>query len=176
MENINNIFLIGMMGSWKSTVGQKLALNKTIQFVDTDQAIEKIMSMKISEIYDEFGEEKFREMESSYFIEKSKQTGFIFSTGGGIVLGKKNRNILQSNGICFLLNASPKILASRIKNIEKRPLLNNVEDIEKQLIKIWNKRKKLYNSSAHYTINTENIKPNEIVLQILKILTFHENN
>ena len=85
MENINNIFLIGMMGSWKSTVGQKLAMNQKMKFVDTDYAIEKIMSMKISDIYDEFGEEKFREMESSYFIEKSKQTGFIFSTGGGIV-------------------------------------------------------------------------------------------
>ena len=176
MENINNIYLIGMMGSWKSTVGQKLALNQTMKFVDTDNAIEKIMSMKISEIYNEFGEEKFREMESSYFIEKSKQTGFIFSTGGGIILGKKNRNILKSNGICFLLEASPKILANRIKNIKKRPLLNSNEDIEKQLIKIWNKRKDLYNSTAHYTINTEKIKPNEIVLQILKILTFNENH
>ena len=172
----SNIFLIGMMGSWKSTVGQKLAKKQGMKFVDTDDAIEEIMSMKVSEIFQEFGEPRFREMESSYFAEKSKQKGFVFSTGGGIVLDENNRNILQSNRLCFLLEASPKILAYRIKNSAKRPLLKNLDDTESRLIKIWNERKEFYHFSAHHIVSTENIQPNGVVLQILELLKETDEN
>ena len=104
--NKNNLFLIGMMGSWKSTVGRDLANTMSMEFVDTDDAIEKIMSMKINEIFNEFGEHRFREMESSYFIEKSKNKGYLFSTCGGILLNNNNRNVLSNTGITILLEAS----------------------------------------------------------------------
>ena len=68
---MENIFLIGMMGSWKSTVGRKLADKTQMKFIDTDDAIEGFMAMKISEIFYEFGEKKFREMETAFFNEKS---------------------------------------------------------------------------------------------------------
>ncbi len=171
-----NIFLIGMMGSWKSTVGRKLAKKLEMKFVDTDDAIEEIMSMKVSEIFQEFGEKRFREMESTYFGEKSKQTGFIFSTGGGIVLDENNRNILQTNGLCFLLEASPKTLAYRIRNTAKRPLLKNADDTENRLIKIWDERKKLYYSSAHHTITTDKIQPNAVVEKIINLLKDSDGN
>lgn len=172
----SNIFLIGMMGSWKSTVGRKLAKKLRMNFVDTDDAIEEIMSMKVSEIFQEFGEQRFRDMESSYFAEKSKQHGFIFSTGGGIVLDENNRNILQSNGLCFLLEASPKTLAYRIKNTAKRPLLNNTDDTENRLIKIWNERKEFYHFSAHHIVSTEKIQPNAVVEKILNLLKETDEN
>ena len=102
LENIsfNNLFLIGMMGSWKSTVGQKLAEAIDMEFIDTDDAIEEMTEMKITNIFNEYGEKRFREMESAFFIEKAKQEGQIFSTGGGIVLNKKKsaRNLLTQ---CF---------------------------------------------------------------------------
>ena len=88
---MKNLFLIGMMGSWKSTVGRKLAQSMDMEFIDTDDAIEEIMEMKISDIFSEFGEDRFREMETAFFIEKAKQTGQVFSTGGGIVLGPESQ-------------------------------------------------------------------------------------
>ncbi|MDP6570474.1 MAG: shikimate kinase, partial [Candidatus Marinimicrobia bacterium] len=95
--NGNNLFLIGMMGSWKSTVGKKLAIALNMEFVDTDDVIEEVTEMKVSDIFSEFGEVRFREMELAFFKEKSKQTGHIFSTGGGIVLQTENRNILKND-------------------------------------------------------------------------------
>ena len=100
-----NLFIIGMMGSWKSTVGRKLADNMGMEFVDTDDAIEEVTEMKISDIFSEFGEDRFREMETAFFIEKAKQTGQVFSTGGGIVLESENRKVLKKNGTLFFLNA-----------------------------------------------------------------------
>ena len=86
-----NLFLIGMMGSWKSTVGRNLASTLDMEFIDTDDAIEEMTEMKVKDIFREFGEKRFREMETAFFIEKAKQLGQIFSTGGGIVLGEENR-------------------------------------------------------------------------------------
>ena len=84
-----------MMGSWKSTVGRNLASSMDMEFIDTDDAIEEVTKMKISDIFREFGEDRFREMEAAYFKEIAKQTEKIFSTGGGIVLDLENREILK---------------------------------------------------------------------------------
>ena len=94
----NNLFLIGMMGSWKSTVGRELSKVLDMEFVDTDDAIEEINEMKMADIFKEFGEKRFREMEKAFFIEKAKQPGQIFSTGGGIILRKENRKVLLFRG------------------------------------------------------------------------------
>ena len=138
---MENIFLIGMMGSWKSTVGRKLAQKIKMEFIDTDDAIEEFMEMKISEVFYEFGEKKFREMETAFFNEKSKQKDQIFSTGGGIVLDSSNRNCLKNNGVTFFLNATSKTLAKRIHGTTKRPLLANDGDLQGRLEKIWQERK-----------------------------------
>ena len=159
-----------MMGSWKSTIGKKLAQNMDMKFVDTDDAIEKIMSMKINEIFKKFGENRFREMESSYFIEKSKNRGYLFSTGGGIVLNKNNRNVLSNTGITILLEASIDELKRRIKNTSKRPLLSNLNNIEEELENIWEKRKRFYYSSADYIVKTDNLTPKIVLSKIIDII------
>ena len=166
----NNLFLIGMMGSWKSTVGRELSKVMDMEFVDTDDAIEEINEMKMADIFKEFGEKRFREMEKAFFIEKAKKPGQIFSTGGGIVLEKKNRNVLQNNGICFFLDASPQILAQRIHNTDKRPLLADSENLENRLKTIWQDRSELYKNSAHHVIKTDELKPPQVLDKILKIL------
>lgn len=163
-----NIFLIGMMGSWKSTIGKLLAIKLKMKLIDTDHAIEEMTEMKISEIFSELGEERFREMESAFFIEKSRQTGYVFSTGGGIVLSEANRNALQNNGTAILLRANPKILENRLRNTQKRPLLSNSNELEKRLTVIWNKRKTLYKSSAHLTIDTNDLESVDVVQKILE--------
>ena len=169
MKN-KNLFLIGMMGSWKSTVGSKLAEYLKMEFIDTDDAIEEITEMKVADIFREFGEKRFREMEKAFFIEKAKQSGQIFSTGGGIVLEEENRKVLQNNGICFFLDASPQILSQRIHNTDKRPLLADSDNLENRLKTIWKDRSELYKISAHHIIKTDELKPLEVLDEILKIL------
>ena len=95
----SNIFLIGMMGSWKSTICKKLAESLDSKFIDTDDEIEEAIEMSISEIFQERGEAQFREMESVFFLEKSQQSGHVISTGGGIVVVEANRIALKNNGI-----------------------------------------------------------------------------
>ena len=166
----NNLFLIGMMGSWKSTVGRELSKVMDMEFVDTDDAIEEINEMKMADIFKEFGEKRFREMEKAFFIEKAKQPGQIFSTGGGIILRKENRKVLQNYGICFFLEASPQTLADRIHNTTKRPLLIDSDNIEDRLQNIWQDRSQFYKDCAHHVIMTDDLEPPQVLDEIIKIL------
>ena len=166
-----------MMGSWKTTVGRKLAETTGMEFIDIDDAIEEVTEMKISDIFREFGEVRFRKMETAFFIEKAKQTGMVFSTGGGIVLDLENREILKNNGTTFFLKASTETLAKRIHNTEKRPLLTNRVNLQSRLEEIWNERIKFYNNSAHYVIETDNLNPVKVLDEILNLLEVpFENN
>ena len=159
-----------MMGSWKSTVGHELSKVMDMEFVDTDDAIEEINEMKMADIFKEFGEKRFREMEKAFFIEKAKQPGQIFSTGGGIILRKENRKVLQNYGICFFLEASLQTLADRIHDTTKRPLLTDSDYIEDRLQNIWQERREFYRNCAHHIIKTDELKPPEVLDEILKIL------
>ena len=170
MPSTQNLFLIGMMGSWKSTVGRKLAVALDLEFIDTDDAIEEVTEMKIADIFREFGEDKFREMEMAFFVEKAKQHGQLFSTGGGVVLSAENRSVLQKYGITFLLDASPQTLASRIHNTSKRPLLTDSYNLEERLQQIWDERHQLYLDCAKHVILTDELEPAQVLDEILKIL------
>ena len=165
-----NLFLIGMMGSWKSTVGRKLASTLDMEFIDTDDAIEEMTKMKVKDIFREFGEDRFREMETAFFVEKAKQSGHVFSTGGGIVLSAENRKVLKENGTTFLLDAFPKTLTDRIHNTSKRPLLADSNNLADRLQTIWQDRSELYKNSAHHIIKTDKLKPAQVLDEILKIL------
>ena len=165
-----NLFLIGMMGSWKSTVGRKLASTLDMEFIDTDDAIEEMTEMKVTDIFREFDEKRFREMETAFFVEKAKQSGYVFSTGGGIVLSAENRKVLKENGTTFLLDAFPKTLIDRIHNTTKRPLLTDSDNIEDRLKTIWKERREFYRNCAHHVIKTDELKPPEVLDKILKIL------
>ena len=151
-------------------MGQKLAEALDMEFVDTDDAIEEVTEMKILDIFSEFGEDRFREMETAFFIEKAKQTGQVFSTGGGIVLGSENRKVLKKYGTTFFLNASIEILADRMHNTMKRPLLTNTENVRLRLEQIWKDRKRFYKNSAHHTIDTDKLNPQQVLDEILTLL------
>ena len=169
VEFQSNIFLIGMMGSWKSTVGKKLAKLLDLKFVDTDDEIEEATEQTVVEIFEVRGEAQFREMESAYFVEKSQQPGYVISTGGGIVVSEANRIALQNNGITIFLKASPETLSHRIKDTEKRPLLHGDDPLMK-LSKIWKDRKDFYEASAHLTIETDRLNPAQVLEIIIKKL------
>ena len=167
---MKNLFIIGMMGSWKTTVGKKLAEALDMEFVDTDDAIEEVTEMKISDIFRELGEDRFRKMETAFFIEKAKQSGQVFATGGGIVLGAEARKVLRENGTTFLLDALPETLAKRIHNTSKRPLLTESDNLEAQLQKIMDERRDYYRESAHHIIATDELQPEGVIGEIMKIL------
>ena len=165
-----NIYLIGMMGSGKTTIGEKISKKMNMNFIDIDQKIEEIMSMSISEIFDVFGEKRFRDMEASFLIEKSKESGIVFSTGGGIILNKSIRQHLKNNGITFFLDTSIGELKKRINNNKKRPLLKYSKNIEIDLKKINDQRKNQYISSANHILKTDHLDPDLISNKIIKIL------
>ena len=164
---MDNIYLIGMMGSGKSTIGEKLANNLSMEYVDLDNDIESIHQMTIVDIFDQLGEKKFREIESVYFLEKSKQTNQVFSTGGGIILNTENRDILKNNGRTFFLEADCEVLLNRIKNTSSRPLLDNKNPIE-TILSIWEKRKKYYYDSSDYIINTNTSSIHDVIDEIVQ--------
>tara|TARA_Y100001970_G_C14194363_1_gene837211 strand:- start:761 stop:1279 length:519 start_codon:yes stop_codon:yes gene_type:complete len=172
---MNNIYLIGMMGSGKSTIGLELSKKLNMDFTDTDNDIESIHQMKIHEIFYYFGEEKFREMESAYFIEKSKEGNRVFSTGGGIILNKKNQNTLMNTGTTFLLDVDCETLVERIEKSKNRPLIlggNSSQIIEE----LWEGRKKYYYDSSNHVIKATNLEIEQIIAEIINIIRSNEIN
>ena len=159
-----HIFIIGMMGSGKSTIAPLLSDKLKIPYVDIDQDLMEILSLNIEEIFN-YSEKKFRFLESTYFLEHIKNSPTIYATGGGIVLDKKNRGVLKNSGYTVLLKASVPILNDRVNtdNI-KRPLLKNKSTLEK----LWNQRKKYYRDCSDVVIDTENKSPQVITDEIIE--------
>lgn len=138
------IALTGFMASGKSSVGRMLAAKLGYEFADTDAIIEQKQSMSISDVFKNYGEEKFREMESDTLLSFKGKTNFVISCGGGAVLREKNRNFLMEETIPFWLYTSMEVALKR-GNDGTRPLLTNMVSPE-QLIKLFEKRKHLYAS------------------------------
>ena len=121
----NHIFIIGMMGSGKSTIAPLLSDKLKIPYIDIDQDLEEILNCNIVDIFKQYSEERFRILESRYFLEHIKNSSTIYSTGGGIVLDKQNRNALKKTGFTVFLKASIQFglshseLSSDLKNYLK---------------------------------------------------------
>ncbi|MDP6991704.1 MAG: shikimate kinase [Candidatus Marinimicrobia bacterium] len=161
-----NIYLIGMMGSGKSTVGNILAKKMKRPFVDLDETIERSVGKSITDIFEIDGEDIFRKLESDHL---RKVSGSVVSCGGGIILREENCNFIQENGVAILLTASMKELARRLSNSNKRPLLadNNTEET---LTNLWLQRQVQYLSTADMTIETDEKSAEQISNEILSQL------
>ena len=160
-------YLIGMMGSGKSSVGKLLANKLQFSIIDIDKEIEKNEKLSIKEIFEEKGENYFREIESKYLLRKRNSA--VVSCGGGIILNKKNREFLRTNGYTIYLKSSIPTLEKRLLNKSSRPLLNN-DNLKETLINIYSKRKTLYTSAANTTIITDRRSVKEVCELIIKKL------
>lgn len=165
----NNITLIGMMGSGKSTIGKELQKSlPDFKLIDIDEQIEKGSGKKISEIFLKYGESHFRELENRKIKQILSNDNQIISTGGGAFENPENRKLLLDNSKVFYLKASAEEIYNRIKNEIHRPLLKKNFSVEKIQI-ILSLREKNY-SKAHYTIDTDSKTPYNIVVDILGVL------
>ena len=159
------IFIVGLMGSGKPSVGKILAKKIGRQFFDTDQEIIRNENLNISQIFDKHGENYFRELEYKVLTKLKNNTESIISTGGGIVLKKENIDIMTDNGIIVFLNIDVKTQITRIKNKKNRPLLdsNNLKD---DLKNMKNGRDKIYESIADYIVDVSETTKYKVIESI----------
>jgi shikimate kinase len=122
-----NIYLIGLMGAGKSTVGRMLAKRLGKTFFDSDHEIEKRCGVKIPTIFEMEGEEGFRKRESAVIKDLTQLQDIVLATGGGSVLLSENRTYLHENGYVVYLRANPHELWVRTRNDKGRPLLNTAD-------------------------------------------------
>ena len=160
------IILVGMMGAGKTAIGKMLAKSLNRIFIDIDENIEKQYRMKIFDIFEQYGESKFREIEHEEIKKIDIKSNYIIATGGGAFTFERNYNILNHVGLTVWLNVSQKIIVNRLKkSINNRPLLKNVE-IDKYVSNLILKRNPLY-SKAHLSVISKNESKIEMTNRIL---------
>src|SRR6056300_1250791 len=173
--NAPNIYLIGLMGSGKTTLGKSLAKKLNRPFIDTDQLIEQKSGVDVSLIFEFEGEIGFRERETKLLSEIALKKDQIISTGGGIILSKYNRDIIANSGIIFYLKTQPAELVMRLQNDKTRPLLKGT-NVKEKLNNLYAERSALYEMTADYVIETKNKRIAQIVTYIEEIISAHENH
>jgi shikimate kinase len=143
----NKIYLIGFMGSGKSTVGKKLALHLNWSFIDLDDKVELKAGMKIAEIFAEKGESFFRAMESEVLRSLSTEADTVISTGGGTPCFDENMDYMLESGLTIYLKMTPAQLKSRLlRSSHERPLIKNIriDDLQGFIEEILGEREKWY--------------------------------
>ena len=168
-----NLLLTGMMGVGKSTVGKKLAKKLKLKFIDIDQIVEKKEKSTIKEIFENKGEDYFRKTEKKISLEELKKNNSVIALGGGAFMDTSIRKEAKNSSVSFWLDLNLKSLFIRLKNVKKRPLLNQ-DNLEKSVNKIYSERKKIYNKSD-FRIECGSMNINQIVNKIIKLYESSEN-
>lgn len=165
-----NIYLIGPMGAGKTTVGRRIAEIKGMQFIDSDQEIEKRTGVDISFIFDMEGEDGFRKRESDMITTLVNETNTVMATGGGVILESANRDLLSARGVVVYLETSLEQQVARTRNNRNRPLLEGSDDVEATLTKLMEERDPLYRSIADLTVKTGDQPARRLAREIVERL------
>ncbi|KLT73177.1 shikimate kinase [Neisseria arctica] len=167
MENIaGNLFLIGLMGAGKTTIGRQIARLLERPFYDSDHVICERTGVSIPTIFELEGEEGFRNRESIVIDELSQRNPIVLATGGGAVLREENRRYLRQRGTVIYLHALPKILLERTRCDSNRPLLN-VPDPLSKLQELYSARDALYRETAHIILDANRNHCQKTIEQLL---------
>ena len=148
-----NIFLIGLMGAGKTTIGRQIANELSLEFFDSDHEIEKRTGVTITHIFDIEGEDGFRKRETTVLSELTEKKGIVLATGGGAILKPENRQFLMSRGTTIYLYANVDTLFERTSKDRNRPLLQT-ENPKEKLEELFNIRDPLYRETADIIIDT----------------------
>jgi shikimate kinase len=159
---VKQIYLIGPMGSGKSTLGRALAARLGVAFIDTDAWIEADAGYSIPEIFACEGEAAFREREIAAVQRASESSAAVVATGGGAVLRAENRECMQRTGTVIYLHANVDTLLARTAGDRNRPLLQ-VDNPRAKIESLLAEREPLYRATAHVVVATANLSLDEAV-------------
>ena len=165
-----NIYLIGFMGAGKSTIAKALQSKLDMDVVEMDQMIVDEQGMAITDIFEKYGEDHFRDIETETLKKLKKKGSTIVSCGGGIVVRDQNAGLMKEDGKVIFLTARPETILGRVKDSTDRPILNgnmNVEFIEG----LMTKRKDKYMAVADYQVATDGKNSDEISDEIIGLLS-----
>lgn len=158
--------LIGFMGAGKTTVSRELSRITGMEEIDMDAYIVEKEGMAISDMFEQFGEEYFREKETESLIEIMKHTNRIVSCGGGVVVKEKNVEHMKNGGVVVLLTATPETTLARVKNSTDRPILNGNMNVE-FISQLMEKRRERYLAVADIIVATDNKTIPDICREIM---------
>ena len=153
MTQQSNVFLVGMMGAGKTTVGRLIARRLRLRFVDSDLEIERRCGVKIPVIFEIEGEAGFRSREAQAIAELAGLPGIVLATGGGVVIQAESRGHLKAGGTVVYLRARPEDLYERVRHDRNRPLLAKGDPLER-LRALYVERDPLYREVADFVVDT----------------------
>lgn len=161
----NNIYLVGMPGAGKTTVGRQLARRLQRTFIDADHEIEARTGVRIPVIFDIEGEQGFRDRESKVVAELAHESNLVVATGGGVVLRAENRAALKLGGTVVYLHATPRLIFERTRLDPNRPLLQ-VADPMKKIEELFAARDPLYREVADIVVSSMGGSISHLVKQV----------
>ncbi len=167
METRRNIYLVGLMGAGKTTVGRQLAKRLARPFFDSDHEIVERTGVPIPTIFEIEGEDGFRRREAQTIQELSESDSIVLATGGGVVLNPENRRLLHDTGWVVYLNVPPRLLYERTRHDRNRPLLN-VPDPLARLEELHAARDPLYREAAHLVVDGTHLVASGIVQYLFR--------
>ncbi|MCQ2559646.1 MAG: shikimate kinase [Clostridia bacterium] len=168
---MENLILIGFMGTGKSAVGRVLAQKLKREFVDMDEIIEAREGLTVKEIFVQKGEPYFRELESQLVAELEDREDLVIAAGGGVVLNLENVCALQNNGILIRLMAAPPTIVQRVQADSKpRPLLEQKGHLLLCVQVLTKMREGFYIGAANYTVKTDDKTVEEVAEYILNAI------
>jgi shikimate kinase len=160
------VYLVGMPGSGKSTIGPELARRLGVPFVELDAEIERVAGRTVREIFADEGEGRFRELEAAALVEAAARDPAVVSCGGGVVLEPANRITLRATGEVVFLSVPIEVLRERVRPAEDRPLIHAASDLER----LFRDREHLYREFAAHVVDASGA-PEEVADAIQKELT-----
>lgn len=167
-----NIVLTGFMGTGKTVAGKIVAEKLNMEFIDTDEIIEKREKDRIARIFQVKGESYFRKVEEEVIKDISEKTNCVIATGGGAIINKNNFENLKKNGVIICLEAEPSTILLRTSTTKDRPLLLKNKDVISTIRDLLKMREPYYNR-ADYKIDTTSLNPEQVSELIIKIWREH---
>lgn len=168
MKINKHIYLVGFMGCGKSTVAKTLSKELGVTYIDTDIQIVEEQKMPVSEIFDTYGEEHFRKLETDLLKRLSEAKPLIIACGGGMATRDCNIAIMKNSGLVVMLTAKPETIYERVRYNKNRPLLNDNMNVE-YISGLMEKRLGFYNKAADVKVETDDVSPEDIVKKIVEI-------
>ena len=163
------IWLVGMMGAGKSTVGRALAEELGTSFHDTDTTVESITGMPIPDLWDREGEKAFRELEAAVVETMARTHTGVIATGGGVVLDAARRHLMRDSGTVVWLKVPVEVLARRVERSSNRPLLEGEGSPKARLAVILQERGEAYEQAADISIDAGDSSTDHIVRELMPL-------